>query len=235
MTGQSGGISEMVKIASTNWKSLDEDEKQNYSERAKKICAELRDNFKKLTSDEKQDLWVEHIVKKAKRRRFRMKKKLRKFYAETNRPKHPSRSYILFVKERFEKQTEPFKTRDKVRKFVAETAQQWRQMTDAEKQPYVDQGQCNIAAYNVELAEWKQKYANEIRAWNEAMDKAARKGWRKKKLDYLIKGTIAGGGVIPHIHRSLMGKPQTQPSQQKSLLDVSNSQLAMHTQQMDRN
>ncbi|KAI3418675.1 hypothetical protein GPALN_007783 [Globodera pallida] len=94
LRGKTGGVSEMVKIASTNWKSLDEDEKQNYSERAKKIGAELRDNFKKLTSEEKQDLWVEHIVKKAKRRRFRMKKKLRKFYAETNRPKHPSRSYM---------------------------------------------------------------------------------------------------------------------------------------------
>uniref|UniRef100_A0A914HY54 Histone H2A n=1 Tax=Globodera rostochiensis TaxID=31243 RepID=A0A914HY54_GLORO len=56
-----------------------------------------------------------------------------------------------------------------------------------------------------------------------------------EELDSLIKGTIAGGGVIPHIHRSLMGKPQTQPSQQKSLLDVSNNQLATHTQQMDRN
>lgn len=27
-----------------------------------------------------------------------------------------------------------------------------------------------------------------------------------QELDTLIKATIAGGGVIPHIHRSLMGK-----------------------------
>jgi histone H2A len=27
-----------------------------------------------------------------------------------------------------------------------------------------------------------------------------------EELDTLIKGTIAGGGVIPHIHKSLVGK-----------------------------
>uniref|UniRef100_A0A2K6CMB4 Histone H2A C-terminal domain-containing protein n=1 Tax=Macaca nemestrina TaxID=9545 RepID=A0A2K6CMB4_MACNE len=27
-----------------------------------------------------------------------------------------------------------------------------------------------------------------------------------EELDSLIKGTIAGGGVIPHIHKSLIGK-----------------------------
>uniref|UniRef100_A0A183BXG5 HMG box domain-containing protein n=1 Tax=Globodera pallida TaxID=36090 RepID=A0A183BXG5_GLOPA len=53
-------------------------------------------------------------------------------------------------------------------KFVAETAQQWQQMTNDEKRPYVDQAQCNIAAYHKEMAEWKQKYANEIKAWKEA-------------------------------------------------------------------
>lgn len=26
-----------------------------------------------------------------------------------------------------------------------------------------------------------------------------------EELDILIKGTIAGGGVIPHIHKSLLG------------------------------
>ncbi len=30
-----------------------------------------------------------------------------------------------------------------------------------------------------------------------------------EELDTLIKATIAGGGVIPHIHRSLMGKKTT--------------------------
>lgn len=31
-----------------------------------------------------------------------------------------------------------------------------------------------------------------------------------EELDTLIKATIAGGGVIPHIHKSLLGKPNTQ-------------------------
>jgi len=30
-----------------------------------------------------------------------------------------------------------------------------------------------------------------------------------EELDCLIKATIAGGGVIPHIHKSLIGKKQT--------------------------
>uniref|UniRef100_A0A914IGR1 HMG box domain-containing protein n=1 Tax=Globodera rostochiensis TaxID=31243 RepID=A0A914IGR1_GLORO len=174
LTGKSGGT-EMVKIVSTNWKNLSEEEKQNYSERAKKIGAVLRDNFEKLTDGQKKDLWDKHAEKRNKLQRYRMEKKLRKFYAETNRPKRPLTSYMLFVKERFEKQIEPIKTKDKVNKFVVEMAQQWRQMTDAEKRPYVDQTQCNLAAYQKELAEWKQKYANEIRAWKETEAKAAQK------------------------------------------------------------
>ena len=31
-----------------------------------------------------------------------------------------------------------------------------------------------------------------------------------EELDSLIKATIAGGGVIPHIHKSLIGKKGTQ-------------------------
>jgi len=36
-----------------------------------------------------------------------------------------------------------------------------------------------------------------------------------EELDTLIKATIAGGGVIPHIHKSLIGKKT--PVQQGSL------------------
>uniref|UniRef100_A0A914IE33 HMG box domain-containing protein n=1 Tax=Globodera rostochiensis TaxID=31243 RepID=A0A914IE33_GLORO len=156
-------------------KNLSEEEKQSYSERAKAIGDELRDNFEKLTNRQKKDLWDKHVEKRNKLLRLQMKRKQQKFHAETNRPKRPMTSNWVFIKECFEKQTEPIKTRDKVRKFVAEMAQQWRQMTDAEKRPYVDQTQCNFAAYQKEMAEWKQKYANEIRAWKEAEAKAALK------------------------------------------------------------
>uniref|UniRef100_A0A183BJ83 HMG box domain-containing protein n=1 Tax=Globodera pallida TaxID=36090 RepID=A0A183BJ83_GLOPA len=175
LTGQRGGGPETFKILSIKWKNLSEDEKRNYSERAKKIGDELRDNFEKLTNRQKKDLWDKHVEKRNKLQRLQMKKKLHKFYAETNRPKHPLTSYSVFMQKCFDKQTEPIKTRDKVKKFVAEMAQQWRQMTDTEKQPYVDQTQGNIAAYHIEMAEWKQKYSNEIRAWKEATAKAARK------------------------------------------------------------
>jgi histone H2A len=30
--------------------------------------------------------------------------------------------------------------------------------------------------------------------------------WTNSELDTLIKATIAGGGVIPHIHKSLINK-----------------------------
>ena len=33
-----------------------------------------------------------------------------------------------------------------------------------------------------------------------------------EELDLLIKATIAGGGVIPHIHKSLIGKKGSQSS-----------------------
>uniref|UniRef100_A0A183BHL0 HMG box domain-containing protein n=1 Tax=Globodera pallida TaxID=36090 RepID=A0A183BHL0_GLOPA len=174
MTGKSGGP-EILKILSTNWKNLSEDEKQNYSERAKKIGDELRDNFEKLTNRQKKELWDKHVEKRNKLLRLRMKKKLQKFYAETNRPKRPLTSNWVFIKECFELQTKPIKTLAKVNKFVAQMSQRWLQMTDAEKQPYADEMQVNIAAYHKEMAEWKQKYASEIRVWKEEEAKAALK------------------------------------------------------------
>lgn len=33
-----------------------------------------------------------------------------------------------------------------------------------------------------------------------------------EELDKLIKGTIAGGGVVPHIHKSLISKKEAGPS-----------------------
>uniref|UniRef100_A0A914GXE8 HMG box domain-containing protein n=1 Tax=Globodera rostochiensis TaxID=31243 RepID=A0A914GXE8_GLORO len=182
LTGKSGRITEMMKIVSTNWKSLGEDEKQNYSERAIKIGVESRDNFEKLTIRQKKDLWDKHAAKRNRRRRLRMKMNLHKFHAETNRPKRSLVSYMVFMKERFVKHTEPFKTRDERLKFVVDMGQQWRQMTDAEKKPYVDQGQRNIAAYHMKMAEWRQKYANEIRAWKESTAKAAFKAKRQKEM-----------------------------------------------------
>uniref|UniRef100_A0A914GXG9 HMG box domain-containing protein n=1 Tax=Globodera rostochiensis TaxID=31243 RepID=A0A914GXG9_GLORO len=186
LTGQSGGL-KMVKIVSTNWKSLDEKEKQNYSERAKKIGDELRDNFEKLTDDQKKDLWDKHVEKMNKRRRLQMKMKLNKFHAETNRPKQPLSSYMLFVKERFVKHTEPFKTRDERLKFVVETGQQWRQMTDAEKKPYGDQAQGDRAEYRMELAEWKQNHADEIKAWKEANKPKAKAALKEKRQKKVLK------------------------------------------------
>uniref|UniRef100_A0A914GYB6 HMG box domain-containing protein n=1 Tax=Globodera rostochiensis TaxID=31243 RepID=A0A914GYB6_GLORO len=177
-TGQSGGGTEMVKIVSTNWKSLSEDEKQNYFERAKKIGDELRNNFEKLTNEEKKDLWDKHREKRNKSRKMRMK--LNEFYAETNRPKLPLTSFWVFKKERFEKQTEPIKTSDEWKKFFAETGRQWQQMTEAEKQPYVDQVQANFATYRVELAKWKQNHADKIKAWKEANKPKAKDALKEK-------------------------------------------------------
>ncbi|KAI3408147.1 hypothetical protein GPALN_011996 [Globodera pallida] len=186
LTGKSGGT-EIVKIVSTNWKSLGEKEKQNYSERAKKIGAELRDNFEKLTDGQKKDLWDKHVEKMNKLQRLRMKIKRHKFNAETNRPKQPLSSYMVFTKERFVKHTEPFETRDERLNFVVEMGQKWQQMTDAEKQPYVDQAQGDRAEYRVELAEWKQNHADEIKAWEEANKPKAKAALKEKRQKKVLK------------------------------------------------
>ena len=42
-----------------------------------------------------------------------------------------------------------------------------------------------------------------------------------EELDTLIKATIAGGGVIPHIHKSLIGKKgEGVPAQQQMALAI---------------
>uniref|UniRef100_A0A914GXI1 Fido domain-containing protein n=1 Tax=Globodera rostochiensis TaxID=31243 RepID=A0A914GXI1_GLORO len=184
LAGQSGDP-KLLKIVSTNWKNLSEKEKQNYYERAKKIGDELRDKFEKLTNEEKKDLWDKHVEKRDKRRRLQMKRKLQK--------------HVL--------QTEPIKTRDERNKIFVETSEQWQQMTDAEKQPYVVQGQCNIAKFRVEMAEWKRKYANEIRAWKEAKAKATQKARDAQFTEALFDWNIDGDRDVDEkeaIHQMLL-------------------------------
>ena len=36
-----------------------------------------------------------------------------------------------------------------------------------------------------------------------------------EELDILIRATIASGGVIPHIHKALLGKTEGQPAEAK--------------------
>uniref|UniRef100_A0A183BVL3 HMG box domain-containing protein n=1 Tax=Globodera pallida TaxID=36090 RepID=A0A183BVL3_GLOPA len=138
---------------------------ENYLQSAKKIDDELRDQFEKLTDDQKKALSDKHVEERNKFRKLKNKMELRKFCPEKTRPKQPLSSYKLFINENLEKQTESYKTEDEEKKFFDELVQQWRQMTDAEKKPYVDQALSNTVAYYMEVMEWEQKYVNEIPAW----------------------------------------------------------------------
>uniref|UniRef100_A0A914ICJ8 HMG box domain-containing protein n=1 Tax=Globodera rostochiensis TaxID=31243 RepID=A0A914ICJ8_GLORO len=138
---------------------------KNYLQSAKKIADELRDQFEKLPDDQKKALSDKHVEERKKFLKLRKKIELRKFRPETNRPKQPMSSYKLFINQNLEKQSESYKTEDEQKKFFDELVQQWRQMTDAEKKPYVDQALDNTVAYYIKVMEWEQKYANEIPAW----------------------------------------------------------------------
>uniref|UniRef100_A0A914I905 HMG box domain-containing protein n=1 Tax=Globodera rostochiensis TaxID=31243 RepID=A0A914I905_GLORO len=176
MTGQ-GGDTETFKIASTNWQNLSKDEKQNYLQSAKKIADELRAKFEKLPNDQKKALLAERVERQDKLQLLQEKREQRKFHEETGRPKQPITAYMRFIKENLEKQSESFKNNMEQKQFFVDLGKQWRQMTDAEKKPYVAEAQVDFAAFYMRLTKWDKENANE--AWkkkNEEKTEAAPKG-----------------------------------------------------------
>ncbi|KAL3125403.1 hypothetical protein niasHT_002131 [Heterodera trifolii] len=181
---QTGLAKDIVKTVSVTWNNLSDDEKQRYADSAKKVADEKRENFQALSEEQKQALIEQHESNVARRRRFRKKKSLHKLYADTNRPKRPLVSYMLFANQ--QQQSVSLSSREERVKFVKDLGEQWRRMTDTEKEPYVTESRHNLAIYNHQVEEWKEKYADEIGEWRKAnvpktKKKMALKGKRKMK------------------------------------------------------
>ncbi|KAL3100445.1 hypothetical protein niasHS_001748 [Heterodera schachtii] len=208
---QTGLAKDIVKSVSVTWNNLSDDEKQRYADSAKKFAEEKREKFQQLSDEQKQELIVLHESNVARRRRFRKRKSLHKLYADTNHPKRPLVSYMLFASK--QQQSVSLNTREERVKFVKDLGEQWRRMTDTEKEPYVTESRHNLAIYNHQVEEWKEKYADEIGEWRKAnmpktKKKMAMKGKRKMKAAKKVglkkketklasgqkKGRIAKGG-----------------------------------------
>lgn len=56
-----------------------------------------------------------------------------KFHLETNHPKRPMSSYMLFVKEQMDQRGNTVSSKAEATTFVTEAGQKWRSMTDEEK------------------------------------------------------------------------------------------------------
>ncbi|KAL3101723.1 hypothetical protein niasHT_020608 [Heterodera trifolii] len=208
---QTGLAKDIVKSVSVTWNNLSDDEKQRYADSAKKFADEKRENFERLSEEQKQELIEQHQSNVARRRRLRKKKSLQKLFADTNHPKRPLMSYMIFAKK--QQQASTLKTREERVNFAIELGEQWQQMTDTEKEPYVTESRHNLAIYNHQVEEWKEKYADEIDEWRKAnmpkrKKKMAMKGKRKMKAAKKVglkkketklasgqkKGRIAKGG-----------------------------------------
>ena len=153
---------DVVKRVSVDWNKLSKSEKNVYVENAKKATERKKADFQKLPEGEKDELLSKSIERRAKRKHMSKMRDLHKFRAETNKPKQPLTSYMLFVKELRSKGELPKLVgigKEEVAKFGTAAGEKWRQLASKDKEVYQEKAKALRDAYREELAVWKKENA----------------------------------------------------------------------------
>ncbi|XP_019394126.1 PREDICTED: transcription factor A, mitochondrial [Crocodylus porosus] len=160
-------VSEMAKKVAHTWRNLSVSEKQAYKAAEEIDMQVYKEQLAlynaQLTPSQKAALMEERIKKKASTELKRQKRELAIF----GKPKKPHSSFNFFMAERFQ-EAKGISAREKI-KWVGD---EWQNLSNSEKQ------------YYVQLAEDdKIRYANEMKLWKEQMIEAGREdllSWEKK-------------------------------------------------------
>ncbi|KAF7639874.1 hypothetical protein Mgra_00000794 [Meloidogyne graminicola] len=186
-TFKEGGIkaSEFVKQASASWKKMSDSEKEPYISKAKSYNEKKKVELLNISKEEKEKLVNEKYLRSI----SKLNREIRKFNDETNKPKHPMTSYILFFQDKMEKDGKP-KGKEEVIKFAKNVGEMWKTISDDEKKVkineynnlklnfnflliviwvaiYLNKAEELKNNYLKELDVWKNVNAEKIDMWNE--------------------------------------------------------------------
>ena len=149
---------EIAKQCALNWKKIDEKLKQKYDEAYQKDIAIYRDQHEKYISSLSAEQ-LDALKSERKEKRLRKNKRLiKKLWRETDKPKRPGSSFAFFIKE---KHSLPV-NKDKNFKDILDTYKnEWNNMTEAQKQKYMDMFKADQDRYNSEITKWEAKMIKE--------------------------------------------------------------------------
>lgn len=149
-------ITEISKKLAKIWEMADPKMKQELNEQYKKEMDEFSQakiNYSlSLTEEQKQALkQVKGEVAEEKKKR-RLKKKSK----ELGKPKRPGSSFILFAKSRKDQRGDT-----SVYDWQLKLSREWEQMSDSQKQPYVDQAKRAFINYSKDIEAWEANMIKE--------------------------------------------------------------------------
>ncbi|XP_053663297.1 transcription factor A, mitochondrial [Anopheles marshallii] len=145
---------EIAKLAAVKWQSLDQTSKTKYEEEYKREQAVwLQKNAKylsQLTDAQKEEIKLE----RQQRNEGKIKREQKRLLKELGRPKRPINGYLRFCQ-----QNKPVlglsKQDNKMQ--MKNLGLQWRQLTDAEKEPYNKEAEADMKRYQEEMKKWEDK------------------------------------------------------------------------------
>lgn len=141
---------DIVKRVAEQWKALSYEGKAKYQEEAVHDRAKYDEEILKYNAEltPEQVEVLSHI--EYEKRKDRKKRKLRKEYIATGKPKRPITSFGLFVQDNA--------TSGKpLAEVMIEMKTKWEQLPDIEKQKYQIKFKKNIEKYEIELAKWENE------------------------------------------------------------------------------
>lgn len=144
-------LTEVIKLLSTEWKSVSDEKKEKYKEKYQKNWEVYNQEIAKynanLSEEQKQAMHAATTEK----RKDKQKRNLTKLIKETEKPKRPVGPYLLYLKE--QSLAKNMSQKD----LMASLKGQWAALPEAEKKKYQDEYVKENEKYNVLLRSWEEK------------------------------------------------------------------------------
>ncbi|KAH7716088.1 Protein HMG-5 [Aphelenchoides avenae] len=178
----------VVVEAAKLWKSLADDAKKEYANKASQVAEQRRNEFERLPDEQKHAKLEEHAerLRKVANRHTRIARRhvsqrmwlpiltqlLLQFYARTGRPKQPLSAYKLFVQEQLQFVQTGTGTWDARKSAFRDAVSQWKSLPADAKKPYI-----------TKAAGLKEQYLRDLRKWEASCNlKAASKDFAAGKV-----------------------------------------------------
>ena len=147
--GAGTGAPAIVSELSKEWKSLSDEEKEQMKQKYEKMMEE----YKEQVSNFGKGLTSEELAFLKEKRGPQMQKIAKEKRQLLGYPKRPLSAYILFV----QKHVEEMESESPVERIKI-LGQRWNEMTDVEKEVYIELSRQAREKYHKDVAEWKENH-----------------------------------------------------------------------------
>lgn len=207
----SAGLGEITKKLGEMWRSLPDEEKAQWEDKAKVDMEAYNKEFAlyKKTSDH------ENFVKSL--QEYQIKMTYKPYDKDENAPKRPQTGYFVFMNEERSKISDEHPDM-KNTQVIIEVGKRWKNLGEEGKKPYNDRASENSEKYKKEVEAYKEteeykKYQAEKEAYQLRM--AAKRRRLMKKAGMIVPST-KGSGATPNAKRKKKSDPKKKKSAKKS-------------------